>query len=393
MTRALSKTLATAWLLLVAAVATATSGENDPRLHADAPRVWGVQLAKVKDPTLPRVLLIGDSILNGYLATVVHELDGKANVDAWVNPDHQATAGLHGKLRDILAGQKYDVIHFNMGLHGWPEGRIPNGQFIPLTRKLVETLRAGAPGARLIWASSTPVTIKGQPTSLDPAINPIIIDHNAMAAEVMNAAKVPVNNLYDLMVNKLDLARGDQFHWKAEGAVMQGKAVAASIVGHLKPHANRPPPQVIRLRPGGGVSHEIAAPEGRFRNIDVPTLTAFLPDPHASGEFKGTALIVCPGGGYKVCDFEHHGVRLADSLHHAGIAVFVLKYRLTPPSKSVEADALSDAERAVRIIRSRTPRPPSCPRRAPHPATSCSASLGSIPARRTRPRYSDTART
>jgi hypothetical protein len=181
-----------------------------------------VQQAKVTNPALPRVLLIGDSILNSYLAAVVHELDGKANVDAWVNPDHQATVGLHEKLRDILAGQKYDVIHFSMGLHDWPKGRIPGGQFIPPTRKLVETLHACAPRARLIWANSTPATLKDQPTSLDLAINPIIIDYNAMATEVMNAAMVPANDLYGLMASKLDLARGDQFHWKPAGSLMQG---------------------------------------------------------------------------------------------------------------------------------------------------------------------------
>jgi len=237
------------WIaLLLATIAPAQPGEKDSRLHADGPRGWGVQLAKVEDPGLPHVLLIGDSILSGYLAAVTRELDGKANVDAWGNPDHQASVGLHQKLRDILAGQKYEVIHFNMGLHGWPKGRIPDGQFIPLTRKLVGTLRTGAPNARLIWASSTPVTIKGQPSALDPAINPIIVNHNEMAAQVMGAAKVPVNDLYGLMANKLDLARGDQFHWKPEGSRMQGRAVAAGITGQLKEPASRPASQVPRGR-------------------------------------------------------------------------------------------------------------------------------------------------
>lgn len=117
--------------LLLATFAVADSGETDSRLHADGPQGWGVREAKVKDSNLPRVLLIGDSILNGYLATVVYELDGKANVDAWVNPFHQASEGLHEKLHDILASHNYAVIHFNMGLHGWAKGRIPDGQFKP----------------------------------------------------------------------------------------------------------------------------------------------------------------------------------------------------------------------------------------------------------------------
>lgn len=222
------------FVFLLAAFASAQSGETDSRLHADGPQGWGVREAKVKNPNLPRVLLIGDSILNGYLATVIRELGGKANVDAWVNPYHQASEGLHEKLAGILAGKKYAVIHFNMGLHGWAKGRIPDGQFIPLTRKLLETIRTNAPNARLIWASSTPVTIKGHSTSLDPAINTIIINHNAMAAQVMTDAKIPINDLYNLMDNRLDLARGDKFHWKPEGSLLQGKVVAASVAGQLK---------------------------------------------------------------------------------------------------------------------------------------------------------------
>src|SRR5438105_77146 len=59
--------------------------EADPRLHADG-KGWRLDQAKVVDPKRPRVLLIGDSILNGYVKSVTKSLDGKAYVDAWVNP-------------------------------------------------------------------------------------------------------------------------------------------------------------------------------------------------------------------------------------------------------------------------------------------------------------------
>ena len=54
--------------------------ESDPRLHADG-KGWRVDKAKVDDPKRPRVLLIGDSILNGYLKQVVKELEGKVYLD------------------------------------------------------------------------------------------------------------------------------------------------------------------------------------------------------------------------------------------------------------------------------------------------------------------------
>ena len=143
-------------------------------------------------------------------------------------------AGGGGRINEVLAAHgPYDVIHFNMGLHGWQKGRIKEGQFTPLTRKLVETFRQNAPKARLIWASSTPVTVKNKPTELSPEINPVIIEHNRLAGEVMKEMDVPVNDLYALLVGRLELARGDQFHWKGPAYSILAKTIAASVIERL----------------------------------------------------------------------------------------------------------------------------------------------------------------
>ena len=146
--------------------------ETDAQLHSDG-KGWRVERAVVTDATRPRVLLIGDSILNGYLSAVIKVLEGKAYVDAWVNPYWQS-AQLNQMLSEVLTNGRYDVIHFNLGLHGWPKGRIQEGAFTPLTQKYVEVLKAKQPQAKLIWASTTPVLMKGQP-ALNPEINSIIL--------------------------------------------------------------------------------------------------------------------------------------------------------------------------------------------------------------------------
>ena len=180
------------------------------------------------------MLLIGDSILSGYLKRVVNQLDGKAYVDAWVNP-HWQSEGTNKLLADVLANNgPYDVVHFNMGLHGWTEGRIKPGTFEPLTKAYVEILKRRLPDAKLIWASSTPVTAKGNSAQLEPQINPIIVEHNRMAAKVMAEAKVPVNDFYALLVNKRDLAKGDRFHWTAPAYMLLGERAARSILKVLR---------------------------------------------------------------------------------------------------------------------------------------------------------------
>ncbi|HYG73493.1 MAG TPA: SGNH/GDSL hydrolase family protein [Planctomycetota bacterium] len=202
--------------------------ESDARLHSDGPG-WRLDRAKIVDAKRPRVLLIGDSILNGYLKQTTAALDGKAYVDAWVNPYCQSSHKLAEMTADVLTQGPYDVIHFNMGLHGWQKGRIPEGQFESLTGKWVECIRKGAPNAVLIWASSTPVTVKGKPGELDTEINPVIVEHNRMAAGVMKEMKVTVNDFYTLLAPKLELARGDQFHWTAPAYAMMTKAAVAEI--------------------------------------------------------------------------------------------------------------------------------------------------------------------
>lgn len=205
--------------------------ETDKRVQSDG-KGWRIEKAVIKDAKLPRVLLIGDSILNGYQGAATKLLAGKANVDLWVNPYNQSEH-VNKLLAEVLANGPYDVVVFNMGLHGWQEGRIKPGTFEPLTKAYVEVLRTKLPKAKLLWASSTPVTVKGKPTELNPEINPNIIEQNRMAAKVMAETGVPVVDFYGLLVGKRELARGDMFHWNKPAYDLLAQAAADAILREL----------------------------------------------------------------------------------------------------------------------------------------------------------------
>jgi acetyl esterase/lipase len=79
---------------------------------------------------------------------------------------------------------------------------------------------------------------------------------------------------------------------------------------------------------------------------DKPTLTAYLPE---KGKANGTAVVVCPGGGYGGLALGHEGVEIADWLTKRGVAAFVLKYRLGPRYR--HPVPLQDAQRAMRMVR------------------------------------------
>ncbi len=222
------------WLLLALTASGAgvpTPIETDKRVQADG-KGWRLEKAVIKDAKLPRVLLIGDSILNGYQGQATKLLAGKANVDLWVNPYNQSE-GVNKLLGEVLANGPYDVVVFNMGLHGWQEGRIKPGTFEPLMKGYVEVIKAKLPKAKFIWASSTPVTAKGKPTEINAEINPIIIEQNRMAAKVMAEMGVPVVYFYALLIDKRELARGDMFHWTGPAYNLIAQAAVDAILREL----------------------------------------------------------------------------------------------------------------------------------------------------------------
>ena len=86
------------------------------------------------------------------------------------------------------------------------------------------------------------------------------------------------------------------------------------------------------------------------RYVTQPTLTVYLADPKKS---NGTAVIVCPGGGYGMLAINKEGYKVAEWLNSLGINAFVLKNRL--PSDLIMKDKsiapLQDAQEAVRLLR------------------------------------------
>ena len=103
------------------------------------------------DPKLPRVLLIGDSISRGYTIPVRAALAGKANVHRAPENCGATTNGL-AKIDGWLGGQKWDVIHFNFGLH---DAKTPAAVYKRQLTEIVARLKK-ATGALLVWATTTP---------------------------------------------------------------------------------------------------------------------------------------------------------------------------------------------------------------------------------------------
>lgn len=90
----------------------------------------------------------------------------------------------------------------------------------------------------------------------------------------------------------------------------------------------------------------------RISTVVQPTLTVFRA---AKEKANGTAVIICPGGGYARLAIDHEGYDVAKRFNEMGVTAFVLKYRLpndqSQPDKSIAP--LLDAQQAIRLVRQR----------------------------------------
>lgn len=169
---------------------------------------------------LPRVLLIGDSICNGYQAKVRGELAGKATVSFWASSRCVCDARYLRELEFYLDAEKYDVIHFNNGLHSL-HSYLPDWK--NSLRAAVRLIKEKANGAKIIWASSTPLK--------DPKLTERVREQNAIAAQIMKEEGIPTNDLFALM-DPLDRGTfwSDTFHYKGPGIDKQAKQVARVVL-------------------------------------------------------------------------------------------------------------------------------------------------------------------
>ncbi len=197
------------------AVVTATGAE-----HGRENTEWiNARWYNANDNKLPRVLLIGDSICNGYHTNVRDELAGTAYVTMYATSKCVTDRSYLKELKYILEEYDYAVIHFNNGLHSlntdpkeWEAG----------LRAALQLIREKGKGAKIIWASSTPLK-KAELTQKARVLN-------AVALRVMQENNIPVDDLFSLM-DPLDRERfwTDTYHYKDEAVKLQARQVASTI--------------------------------------------------------------------------------------------------------------------------------------------------------------------
>ena len=191
-----------------------------------------------EDPSLPRALLIGDSISMGYTLPTREALAGQVNLQRipWNGGD--TNLGLK-KLDEAIGQVKWDLVHFNFGLHDLRrrngEHQVPLEEYEKNLREIVKRLKLT--GAKLVWASTTPV-----PEGAEGRVPGDVAKYNDAATRVIEENGIAINDLYAFALPRLkELQQPNNVHFKEEGSRALAEQVAASVLAALGQMVPQPP--------------------------------------------------------------------------------------------------------------------------------------------------------
>ena len=185
---------------------------------------------------LPRVLLIGDSISMGYTVPVRAQLAGKANVHRPLENCGDTARGVKS-LDKWLGTGKWDVIHFNFGLHDLkyldaaghlaPPDKGKQVASVDESEAILRTIvaRLTQTGAKLIFATTTPV-----PAGTTGRVADDSVRYNAVAVRVMRELGVALNDLHAFVLpRQAQTQRPANVHFTDPGSAQLAETVVSRI--------------------------------------------------------------------------------------------------------------------------------------------------------------------
>jgi lysophospholipase L1-like esterase len=191
--------------------------------------IW---ISHANETNLPRVLLIGDSIVRDYYPEVEKQLVEKAFVARLATSRFVTDRVLLQEIELVLSEAKFDVILFNNGMHGWQHNEAEYQNGLP---KFIKTIRAHAPKARLIWATTTPLR-DGKGVTYDTNAeysDARIAARNAMASKIAATQNIHTVDLNAAVRGRPEL-HSDNVHFNGQGSQILA-AQASDVIRKLLP--------------------------------------------------------------------------------------------------------------------------------------------------------------
>lgn len=213
-------------LLILLGGTTSLPAQTTGSLLEEIEWTWEVRPTHL-DPKVPNILLLGDSITRAYYPEVVRRLTGKANVYLMATSASVGDPRLPLQIADFAAVQAvhFSLVHFNNGMHGWAYSEAQYERAFP---SFLRAVQDAAPGARLIWTTTTPVKVEASPGTTNSRIEA----RNAIARTSVQKAGGSIDDQHELMMHHLDFYE-DAVHFNKEGAEIQAAQAVALIESAL----------------------------------------------------------------------------------------------------------------------------------------------------------------
>ena len=202
------------------------STQNIVRENIEWCRIW---VPGINQTDKPRILLIGDSITEGYSGTVEKLLEGKAYVARLSTSKSLGDPLYLDEVKMVLANTTFKVIHFNNGMHG---GGYNETEYQRDYKKLVALLKKNAPGSKLICATTTAQRTSNQLDKLT-SFTDRIKARNDIAREAIKGQGIKIDDLYALLENRPEFYSQDGTHSNDKGIEAEGQQVAKIIAEEL----------------------------------------------------------------------------------------------------------------------------------------------------------------
>ena len=192
---------------------------------------------------LPHVLIIGDSISIGYTLPTRALLQGKVNLHRIPTNGGPTTKGL-AEIEKWLKNKKWDLIHFNWGLHDLkymgkdgtnlvPKEKggivqVPLAEYEKNLDKLVVRMKKSA--KQLVWRNTTPIPAGSKARCVGDSVK-----YNQAAAKVMKRNKIPTLDLFTpSKKNMKDWMKKADVHYYPHGSQALAKIVAYDVLNRLE---------------------------------------------------------------------------------------------------------------------------------------------------------------
>lgn len=171
----------------------------------------------------PRVLLIGDSICNGYNGKVRELLDGRVNVSFWASSKCVTDPDYFRELDFMLDAYPYDAVCFNNGLHSLSTDR---AEWDAAYKSAVAFIREKLPESKLSLTLSTPLK--------DANLTAISASLNETVVQTAKENDLPTIDLFAAM-NGLDREEywSDTYHFRVPAVEIQAKLISAHVLEQL----------------------------------------------------------------------------------------------------------------------------------------------------------------